>query len=94
MTREILKKEVVGTLGHTIKPGDKVYTFTQVYGRGTRVCRGVFLGVGETPHRYNRGVVTTTYVVEREEGRTPSILHYPGMVPVGTTLDELHDKVI
>lgn len=91
----LIEKEVVGTRGHTIKPGDKVFTFTQVYGRGTRICRGTFLGVEEkTVRRWGSERVERTYLVAREEGRSPSRLHYAGMVPVGTTLDELHDVVI
>jgi hypothetical protein len=84
---------VIGNLGHTIQPGDQVFTFTQVYGRGTRVCRGTYVGTKKVPHRYNPGEFRETYVVQRED-ESYTVLHYAGMVPTGTSLDDLHDRVI
>lgn len=91
----IIEREVQGKLGHTIKPGDVVFTFTSTYGGGTRVSRGVFLGVREKPvtRGWNAGRVDTTYAVRREDG-TRTFLNYPGMVPHGTSLDVLHDRII
>ena len=91
----VIEREVVGTLGHTIHPGDKIFTFTQVYGRGTRCSRGIFRGVREVTcdYGYRKGSVDTTFVVEREEGKR-TFLNYAGMVPANTQLDELHDKVL
>lgn len=88
--KEPLLEAVEGTLGDTINPGDKIFTFTQVYGRGTRIASGIFRGVMRIVD--NRSA-WEYYVVERANGKRTK-LNYNGMVPVGTTLEQLDDCVI
>lgn len=91
----IIERVVTGKLGHTIAPGDVIFTFTSTYGGGTRVSRGIFLGVREKvcDRGWNKGHVDITYAVMREDGKR-TFLNYAGMVPANTKIDELHDKVI
>ena len=88
--KEPLLEAVEGKLGDAINPGDKVFTFTSTYGGGTRICSGIFRGVIRAESRHNSW---EHYVVERADGKRTK-LHYNGMVPVGTTLEQLDDRVI
>lgn len=83
--KEPLLESTEGRLGHTISPGDKVFTFTQA-GRSTRVCSGVYRGIIREQTRY--GNQWDCFVVERADGKR-SKLHYNGLVPAGTTLEDL-----
>ena len=84
--KEPLLEAVEGVMGQIISPGDKIVTFTQVYGRGTRIYSGIYRGVIRSQH-------WIYYVVEREDGKR-SKLNYNGMVLPHTTLADLDDKVI
>lgn len=89
--KEPLEEPIIGATGTMINPGDRVFTFTQVYGRGTRVWSGVFRGVIRVEQR--RDDIWEYFVVERGDGAR-SKLHYSNMVPAGTRLEDLDDRVI
>ena len=78
----IIRREVQGTYGHTIKPGDEIITVSHNHHKGATFDRGVFIGVHETMTRW-RGI-TTKYVVQRDRGACV-YLRYPGMMPHQTT---------
>lgn len=89
-SKEPLLEAVVGKLQHTINPGDKVFTFTSTYGKSTRICSGIYQGViRKQEGRYTQ----EKYVVERADGKR-TLLNYNGMVPAGTTLEELDDQYV
>ena len=88
--KDPLQEKVEGKLDQIIAPGDKVFTFTQVYGRGTRIASGIFRGIIRTSER---GHIWVYYVVERPDGKR-SKLNYNGMVLPHTTLTDLDDSVI
>jgi hypothetical protein len=87
--KEPLLEEVEGKLGDMIKPGDKVFTFTSG-SSSTRICSGIFRGVIRAGHGRNSW---EHYVVERADGKRTK-LHYAGMVPAGTTLEQLDDRYV
>lgn len=89
--KEPLLESIEGTLGHTINPGDAVFSFTQVYGRGTRIWSGIYRGFIRTVS--GGGANWEHPVIERPCGKRTK-LHYNGLVPAGTTLSELDDHVI
>ena len=85
--KEPLLEPTEGRLGHTIMPGDKVFTFTQA-SRATRICSGIYRGI--IRDRSPRGVEWEYFVVERKDGKRTR-LQYNGLVLAGTTLEDLDD---
>jgi hypothetical protein len=88
--KEPLLEEVEGKLDQIIKPGDQVFTFTQVYGRGTRISSGIYRGI---IREERRGYHWEHYVVERKDGKRTK-LHYNGMVLPSTSIADLDDMVV
>lgn len=91
MSTPVFKEtSIKGHFGHQINPGDQVVTFTQ-NGRGSKVSLGTFQGITEATgkYRWDTDRVETMYLVKREDGKV-SRMHYPTMVPNGTTIEELN----
>lgn len=85
----VLVEPIHGFNKAVINPGDKVYTFTQVYGTGTQVRSGTFLGVVRSePNRW--GYTYTRYVIERSAGVKRTYMCYAhNIAPITTTLADI-----
>lgn len=80
--------------GDIIKPGDEVFTFTQVYGRGTLVSSGIYRGVvkGSTTGRIKREY--EKYAIDRPDGKRTYINYSSNIARKSLTLEELDGYVV
>ena len=73
----------------TVKPGDKVWTFTGVYGgRSISINSGVFRGV-KTTTTDGKQLRMPEYIVERADGSLTRIQYPQNIAPITLTLQDL-----
>ena len=94
MTSKVVVSEesLVAFLGAVIKPGDEVFTFTQVYGRGTLISSGLYLGKVKNTDRYGR--YSEKYAVQRPDGKRTYINYNTNIAPKNITLQDLDGYVV
>jgi len=89
---KVIEAPVKALLGDIINPGDEVVTLTQVYGRGTNICLGIYRGIVE-PTNGKTGDVR--YAVDRPHSSKRSYLRFATNIARKTiTLAELEGLTI
>jgi hypothetical protein len=87
----VTEERLYGFLGDVIQPGDEVFTFTQVYRRGTLVSSGIYRGVV----KYSaRGGEFEKYAIDRPDGKRTYINYSSNIARKSLTLAELDGYVV
>lgn len=84
----VIEAPIKALLGHIINPGNEVITLTQIYGRGTHICLGIYRGVVQQPNG------DVKYAVERSNGKRSYIRFATNIAKKAITLAELEGLTI
>lgn len=87
----VIEESLVAFLGAVIKPGDEVFTFTRVDGRGTLVSSGIYRGVVKYS---TRGRGFEKYAIDRPGGKRTYVNYSSNIARKSLTLEELDGLLV
>ena len=85
-----IEENCLSQFGGKISVGQEV-VYVTLHTKRFYFAKGIYRGKVKTPYRWAPDGYATTYVVEREDGRTTR-LQYARMLPVGTDISALVGK--
>lgn len=87
----VIEEPITAFLNDVITPGDEVFTFTQVDGRGTLVSSGIYRGVVKYS---TRGREFEKYAIDRPDGKRTYVNYSSNIARKSLTLEELDGLIV